>query len=278
MSNDSIDDDRIDGPTLDKLAAGPAPDNLDAGRGAPSDDRDDPSSAAYELLALSAHELRAPVASIVGFAETIRDRRSHLSQQQFDDALDTIVRQAHRLDALLQDILLLAAGSAGLLHLRPGPVGLRDALLEVVNDEGLDPTSILVACDPDIEVFVDRRRLHQMVGNYLTNARIHGQAPYAIEVTCQGGVGGGISVAVRDAGPGVSATDQHQLFDRFHRGAAAPSVPGTGLGLAVVRTLAHASGGSAAYRPGPPGGHSFILQLPGVPAPTGGHPGDIRYG
>ncbi|MCU4183235.1 HAMP domain-containing histidine kinase [Acidiferrimicrobium sp. IK] len=218
---------------------------------------------ADDLLALSAHELRGPVAAIVGFAETVRDRRGRLSEQQLDDALDTIVRQAHRLDGLLQDILLLAAGRAGLLQLRPVTLSLRDALLEVVADDGVDPASVTVVCDPDVQVFVDPRRLHQMVTNYLTNARIHGSAPYTVEVS----VGAGrVRVAVGDAGRGVAESHRSRLFERFERAGADPSVAGSGLGLAVVRTLAEASGGSASLDPGPP--HRFVLQLPVVPAPA----------
>jgi signal transduction histidine kinase len=216
-----------------------------------------------DLLALSAHELRSPVAAIVGYAETIRTRSARLSQLELEEALDSIVRQAHRLDALLQDILLLAAGRAGMLPLQADAVPVLDALAEVLRDEAVDPGSIAISCDPAAVVHVDRGRFHQMVANFVNNARLHGRPPFAIEVTVGGGF---VEVAVLDGGPGVAKQHVASLFERFVRGGADPSASGSGLGLAVVRTLAEASGGSARYEPERHvGAHAFVLALPAGP-------------
>ena len=223
--------------------------------------RDGGPGLADDLLALGAHELRGPVAAIVGYAETVRDRRHLLSDQQLDEALDTIVRQAGRLEGLLQDILVLAAGNAGLLELHPRAVPLRQAVEDVLVDGGIDPATVEVACDAAVAVVVDPRRLHQMLANYVANAALHGRPPLAVEVDVDRGAGA-VRVAVRDGGDGVAPDRAGELFGRFQRAGAAASTPGSGLGLAVVRTLAQASGGAASYVQGPPGRHAFVLVLP----------------
>jgi signal transduction histidine kinase len=221
------------------------------------------SGAAYtrDALVLTAHELRGPITSIVGFAETLRERRHLMTEAQLDDALDAICRQASRLEKLLADLALIAGSRDRVLRLHPEALVAKDALRAILADEGLDDGQVAVECPPDVVVWVDPARLHQMVANYMTNARLHGRPPWSIEVTVRESR---VDIAVRDGGAGVAEEYQGSLFGRFQR-APGTTAPGSGLGLAVVRSLATACGGRAFYRPGPPGAHAFVLSLPAAP-------------
>jgi signal transduction histidine kinase len=214
--------------------------------------------AADELLAMTVHEMRSPVAAILGYAETVRDRREDLAPEELDGALAAIARQATRLDRLLADLLLLASGDAGAPPVVTQRVALRDALLRALGD---DPASLAVEldCPPGVEVRVDPGRLHQMVTNYVSNARLHGKPPCRVSVEAGDRE---VSISVHDGGDGVPEHHRSHLFRRFER-AGTGGASGIGLGLAVVQALAAANGGRAYYDPGTGGsGHRFVLVLP----------------
>ncbi|HET9691259.1 MAG TPA: HAMP domain-containing sensor histidine kinase [Acidimicrobiales bacterium] len=232
-------------------------------------------SAHDELLALAAHELRNPVTAIRGFADTLLRGRDVLSAEQQDAALDAIARQAGRLDRLLGDLLLVAAGASGALALRPSDVALGPAIDAAATDSGLPRDDVRVDCPAELAVWADPDRLAQMLGNHLTNARLHGRPPVTVEAEVVDGPGpapgGVVEIRVGDAGDGVADDLVPRLYGRFQRGSGPGGgrVAGSGLGLAVVRTLAEASGGSAGYRRGVDGAHCFLLRLPAPPRPTG---------
>lgn len=220
--------------------------------------RDVAPPAADELLAMTVHEMRSPVAAILGYAETVRDRRDDLDPEELEGAIDAIARQATRLDALLRDLLLLASGTTGSLPVAPQRVALQPALRRALGD---DPASgaVQLDCPPDVEVMVDPVRLHQMVTNYVSNARLHGRPPWRVSVEHTERE---VSISVHDGGDGVPEQHRPRLFRRFER-AGVGGAPGIGLGLAVVQALAAANGGRAYYDPGTGGGsHRFVLVLP----------------
>ena len=208
-----------------------------------------------QLLAIAAHELRNPVTAIKGFADTLVRGREHLTAEQQDAALDAIVRQAGRLDRLLGDLLLVAAGASGALTLTPHRVVLSPAIDAAAADAGFAAGEVGVECPIDLAVWVDPDRLAQMLGNHLTNARLHGRPPVTVHAAI---VDGMVEITVGDGGDGVDIDLTPRLYGRFQRAGRL----GSGLGLAVVRTLAEASGGSADYRPGDGGTHCFVLRLP----------------
>jgi len=71
-----------------------------------------------------------------------------------------------------------------------------------------------------------------------------------------------VDISVRNSGPVISERDQQRLFERFYRGAQARSLPGTGMGLAIVRQIAEAHGGTVTVRSTPEIGTEFTLSLP----------------
>lgn len=205
-----------------------------------------------QFLAITAHELRTPVAVVNGFASTLRDHWEKLADGERRDMVAALARGGERLSRLVEDLLTAARLEAGALEVYPVPVALVGLVEEVVADLSADAAIDL----PEVWVNADRGRVQQMVANYLTNALRYGKPPVTIEGSLEDAA---IVVRVCDAGEGVSPELYPRLFGRFERGS---GQEGTGLGLFIVRELARAQGGDAWYETSPAGGACFALRIP----------------
>ena len=110
-------------------------------------------------------------------------------------------------------------------------------------------------------------RLQIAVRNLLDNAAKFGPPGAPVEVRLVGG-----ELTVRDHGPGIAAADLPHVFDRFYRAASARAVPGSGLGLSIVRQVAESHGGTVRAESAPGGGTLIRLRLPGRASPDPGAP------
>lgn len=185
-----------------------------------------------ELLATVSHELRTPLARLRIISEIARDSGS--SEKTFDD-LD---REVQEMDALVGELLASSRLEFGQLTKRP--LSIRDLAARAVERAGLVPTVLSVngTCD---EVSADPTLIQRALANLFDNARKHGGGADALEVT----VGASeLKFDVLDRGPGISG-DSEALFSKFNRGQNGAGADGLGLGLALVRRIAQAHGGTA---------------------------------
>ena len=111
-------------------------------------------------------------------------------------------------------------------------------------------------------VSVDPVLFEQVLINLVDNALKHGAPP--LQLTARRGAGV-VEIAVRDHGAGIAGGDELRVFDKFVR---ASTAPGAGLGLAVVRAIVEAHGGTVRVEAPPDGGARFVVELP-APAPAG---------
>ncbi|MEC5185434.1 two-component system sensor histidine kinase TrcS [Cryobacterium sp. MP_3.1] len=216
----------------------------------------------------ASHELRTPLAAIQGYAELTRQDSAELPEIT-EYSLARIESEARRMSSLVGDLLLLARLDEGQdLHVED--VDLADLLLTAVNDARASaPSHSWLAEVPDTAVVVrgDRERLHQLVANLLSNARVH--TPPASSVTARlrvGSPGMPVQLSVQDDGPGITADLLPVIFERFARGdASRTQVSGgprsTGLGLAIALSIAEAHGGTIRVRSSP-AGTAFTVTLP----------------
>ncbi|HUR48964.1 MAG TPA: PAS domain S-box protein [Acidimicrobiales bacterium] len=209
-----------------------------------------------QLLAVTAHELRTPVAVVTGFATTLADHWQDLDQQERVDMLASMRRGGERLSRLVDDLFTAARLETGALEFKPAPFELAALLAEVA--EEVTDGEVRVDAAP-MMVLADRGRTQQMVSNYVTNAMRHGAGPILISAEMSDGAA---RVAVSDSGPGVSEALVPRLFKKFSGGGGQES---TGLGLFIVRELARAQGGDAWYESASDGGAVFALRLPLAP-------------
>jgi len=197
-----------------------------------------------EFLSTAAHELRTPLASVYGFSELLMS--IDYDKETRDDLLETIHKQASRLTKLIDELLDLArieARAGKDFDIKPGDLTtfLReltggfmvqndDRVLQVELPEQL-PT---VAFDED--------KLAQAVNNILTNA--YKYSPQGGEITLSAiQVGNQVGIQVQDQGLGMTHEAVSRIYDRFYRADPSCNIPGTGLGMSVVKEIIEIHGG-----------------------------------
>ncbi|WP_445168557.1 sensor histidine kinase [Mycolicibacterium sp. Dal123E01] len=213
------------------------------------------------------HELRTPLATIQGYAELTRQDSESLPETS-EYALARIESEARRMSSLVDDMLLLSRLDEG-QGLEPERLDLCAVVADAINDIAVTaPDHRFLADLPNDPVWIrgDRARLHQAVGNLLTNARIH--TPEGVTVTTSirhvpDSTGFAAELTVIDDGPGIDAELLPNLFGRFVRADRARSrdMNSSGLGLAIVASIIKAHGGTVEVESRP--AHTeFRLQLP----------------
>ena len=216
-----------------------------------------------QFVADASHELRTPLASIRGYSELTR-RTGHELPDDIVYALARIESESVRMTALVEELLLLARLDAG-QEAALGPVDLARLLVDTVSDARAAAPQHTWRVDTGEEPVVvtgDGNRLHQVVGNLLSNARTH--TPAGTTVTASLTVDGDSAVLmVADDGPGIPIELQPVLFERFARGddSRSRATGSTGLGLAIVAAVVGAHAGSVAVHSAP-GDTRFVVRLP----------------
>lgn len=209
------------------------------------------------------HELRTPLASIRGYAELTRRRRAEMVPD-VAHALERIESEAVRMTGLVEELLLLARLDEG-RPLDRVPVDLSQLVVTAVSDAhvaGPGHQWLLDLPEDPVRVPGDQHRLHQVVANLLTNARMHTPTGTRVQVTLATG-DGVAEVRVADSGPGIPPGLVPEVFDRFTRADTSRSrVAGsTGLGLAIVQAVVRAHGGRVGVT-SRPGETVFTVRLP----------------
>ena len=215
-----------------------------------------------QFVADASHELRTPLAAIRGYTE--------LTQRMGDDreavahAMSRVASETERITRLVEDLLLLARLDSG-RPLEREPVDLSRLAVDAVSDAhvaGPDHQWELDLPEEPVIVTGDAARLHQVVTNLLANARIHTGAGTVVTARLSTEPGHAV-MQVIDDGPGIPATLQSEVFERFARGDSSRSRKGgsTGLGLAIVSAVVRAHHGTITVDSAP-GRTEFTVRLP----------------
>lgn len=215
------------------------------------------------FVAVAAHDLRSPLASMVGFSALLTENWSTLTEDNRLKFVTTIHRQSGKLARLVNDLLTLSSIEGGVLSKQPDLVVVADAISQCLAASSENTSNVSVSCSPDLVVLADPLHVGRIIDNYLQNAFKYGSPPVRVEATKLGAM---VEIRVIDHGPGVPPEFEHKLFGKFAR-ADVPSTrdkKGTGLGLSIVRGLAEANGGQAYYEPNPSSGSCFVALLPGT--------------
>ncbi len=217
------------------------------------------------------HELAQPIVVIRGLAEAMREGAIPATNEN----LDTIFQEAGRMEGLVRGLHVLEQLDAGRLQLSREPLApaqLVERLMRMYAGQAQGTGIALTArVEPNLPVLnVDGERLIQVLGNIVVNALTHAPADSEIEIQVRTVTDGGIELSVTDGGPGVKAEDLTRIFERFYRADKARTQTdgnGSGIGLAIVRSLVEAHGGRVFAANVEPTGLRVTVWLPSPPRP-----------
>jgi PAS domain S-box-containing protein len=224
-----------------------------------------------EFLATASHELRNPLQAILGWTRLLLQREV---PPEVRKPLLTIERNARAQARLIEDVLDVSRIISGKLRLDLGQASVPNAIADAI--ESVRPTAdskeitLVSRVEPGAEVYADQVRLQQIVSNLLANAVKFTQKDGKISVAAERWENR-LKITVTDDGEGIDPQLLTVIFEPFRQGDASSTRKhgGLGLGLAIVRQLVLAHGGSVrAESPGKGLGSTFIIELPARPSVT----------
>jgi two-component system sensor histidine kinase KdpD len=220
------------------------------------------------LLSSVSHDLRTPLATIMGSASSLLENGTHFQRGTWQDMLQSIVDEAERLNRLVSNLLDMTRLESGALAVKkewhPLEEVIGAALARMEKRLGDRPMAIRVPADLPL-VRIDGVLIEQVLINLLDNGLKYTPVGRGIDISASAS-DAAVLVEVADRGPGFAPGEEERVFDKFYRGQTAES-RGVGLGLAICRAIVEAHGGKiwAENRPG--GGAAFRFTLPAKEAP-----------
>ena len=228
-----------------------------------------------DFLSIIAHELRTPITVMRTLTGLLLDPASDPTAEQRRTMLETMERNAERMQHLIDEILDLAryrAGTIGLQLRQFDATELAESAVTTIRplaERRAQTVELRLPRGPSSRVFGDRPRLDRALLNLVANAHQFAPDGGRITVRLKGSSDGLIRWSVTDDGPGISAVDQTHLFERFFVGRRDQSAPQEGVGLGLPRALAiaQAHGGTIEVRSRPGHGSTFTLVVPAAGPP-----------
>ena len=209
-----------------------------------------------EFIAIISHELRNPIAVLVGLGEELANKYESFSDMERRDIAQLIARQADDANWLIEDLLVVYRDDVGQVTVTPQTFDVIKEIERVV--EVVDYPIEAQVYEGSTRINADPRRTRQILRNLVSNAIRYGGDKVRIRLTK---VGDRIEIWVSDSGDPIHDADVERIFRPFERGSGTRHPKSVGLGLSVARRLARLMDGDLVYRH--QGGWSnFVLSLP----------------
>lgn len=215
----------------------------------------DANAALRQFVAVAAHDLRSPIASLVAALDLLGSSDLPADAERL---VAITRRQGHTISQLVADLLDLAQLDAGKMKVDAGEVDVREAAERAAELAGSVGVTLHIAAGAE-HVRADPNHIRRILVNLFANAQRYGAPPIAATVIVDGDA---VAISVCDGGSGVPPELEGCLFEPFSR--ASTSTTGTGLGLAISRSLARANGGDLEYQRREGGGTCFTFSLPAL--------------
>jgi len=228
------------------------------------------------FVSMASHEFRTPLSTVLSSAALLGRYTQTEDQEKRDKHIKRIKDAVKHLNDLLEDFLSLGKLEEGKIKAEPAAFVVGEFLDEVVEEmRPLAKPGQQIHCDyVDGETFVsDKRLLKNILINLLSNAVKFSPEGAAIWLRVAHPSGGGLSLAVKDQGIGISREDQQHLFSSFFRGGNALNIEGTGLGLHIVKRYVDLLGGDVNLESAIGEGTCITVELPVALPGSGGAAG-----
>jgi len=214
---------------------------------------------------LVSHEFRTPIGVILSSAQVLESYFDRLDTPRRTEHLGDIAHAARHMAGLIDEVLLLGRIEAGRLAFHPRPIDLA-AFCRRLAEETSQATANrcridLTSQDPLPPARSDENILRHVVGNLLSNA-VKYSPPGGVVTFSLACIGRDVIITVRDHGIGIPPEDQPRLFELFYRGRNVGEMPGTGLGLVIVKRCVEVHGGKVTLHSHSGRGTTVIAQLP----------------
>lgn len=222
-----------------------------------------------DFVANVSHELKTPITSIQGFAETLLEGALD-HPENLRNFLEIIAKQSRKLTAIIEDLLTLSRLERDMEEISIDRHEYPVIKVITAASQSCQPRAerkqiqIRQQCGDELTAFINPQLLEQAVTNLIDNAIKYGPAESEILVACEKAEDG-VRIAVHDNGPGIASEHQPRIFERFYRVDKARSrdAGGTGLGLSIVKHIVQAHGGMVALESTLGRGSVFTLHIPG---------------
>jgi PAS domain S-box-containing protein len=217
------------------------------------------------FVAMTSHEFRTPLATILSSSELVEHYGSRLSAEEQKELFQSIRAGVERMTKMLDDVLIIGRAEAQMLEFKPAPTDLA-AFCEGLVEELQRSTAAKRPLDYAYEgargpVNVDEKLLRHVLINLLSNAIKYSPrgGPVEFRVRVENGTA---AFEIADHGIGIPAEDQARLFETFYRARNVGNIAGTGLGLAIVRKSLDLHGGTIRFDSAPDRGTRFHVAVP----------------
>jgi len=225
------------------------------------------------LLSSISHDLRTPLATIIGSASTLVEEDDTLRAEDKLELSQAIYDEAQRMSSLVNNILDMARLDAGVIELNKQWYPLEEMIGTVLTrlQKRLEGRRVTVKLPPGIPmIYVDTVMIEQVLINLLENVLRYTPEKSPVEIMAEAS-NFAVKISVADQGQGIPAGLENQLFEKFYRVRNEAAQSGVGLGLAICRAIIEAHGGSIQAQNRPTGGavFSFIIPLDHAPPVLG---------
>ena len=217
-----------------------------------------------KFVSIASHEFRTPLSTILSSLSLIDQYNARGDKEKITKHTARSKASVNHLTGILNDFLSLGRLEEGKVDVKREPVNLNELFAEVREDIKLqlkEGQQILLENAESKVISTDSRILRNILVNLLSNASKYSESGKMIYIAYVNGTRA-VTITVRDEGIGIPAEDQKHMFDRFFRASNAGNIPGTGLGLNIVKRYADLLGGSVHFISEYAKGTTFFITIP----------------
>ncbi|MGH1482472.1 MAG: ATP-binding protein [Geminicoccales bacterium] len=218
-----------------------------------------------QFVSMVSHEFRTPLAIIDGNAQRLERRKASITEEKLGGMLAKIRTSVLRMTDLMESILSSSRLEDGKIKYEPTNCDVVDLLRDVSNafrDLKTGHEIIDNIGDLPPTITADEKLLRQIFSNLLSNAVKYSPEGTSVRLTAHRGYQNDIVISVSDEGVGIPKHELKELFQRFFRASTSTGIPGTGIGLHLVKHLVEMHGGEIDVESRPGEGSTFLIRLP----------------